>query len=63
MISLDDVAWQNRKQLNPNWQQIPDHSKKILISGACRSRKTNALLSSKNDQHDIDKLCLYDKGT
>lgn len=45
MVFLDDVAGQNRKQLNPNWQQIPDRSKRILISGACRSRKTNALLS------------------
>ena len=45
MVFLDDVAGQNRKQLNPNCQQIPDRSKRILISGACRSRKTNALLS------------------
>ena len=33
MIDFDDVKKENKKEHNPNWLQIPDHSYRILIIG------------------------------
>lgn len=46
MINFDDITSENIKEHNPNWSPIPDHPDRILIIGASRSGKTNALLHS-----------------
>ena len=45
MINNDDVTNENINKYNPNWPQISHHPYRILITGASRSRKTNALLN------------------
>ena len=49
-----------RKENNPNWPQIPDHSFRILIIGCSGSGKSSFNLI--NQQSDIDKIYLYAKG-
>ena len=45
-----------------NWPYIPDHPYKILTTGGSESTTTNMLLNLiKNQQPDIDKICLYAK--
>ena len=45
-----------------NWPDIPDHPYKILTTGGSESTTTNMLLNLiKNQQPDIDKICLYVK--
>ena len=45
-----------------NWPYIPDHPYKILTTGGSESTTTNMLLNLiKNQQPDIDKICLYVK--
>ena len=34
MINFDDVRKENKKEPNPNLQQIPDHPYRILIIGS-----------------------------
>ena len=47
---------------NPNQPYIPDHPYRILIIGGLGSGNTNALLNLiKNQQPDIDKICINDK--
>ena len=41
MINFDDVSKENRKEHNPNWPHILDHSYRILIIGGSGSGKTN----------------------
>ena len=48
MISFDDVTKENKSENNPNLQEIPDHSFRILIVGSSGSLKTNALLNLMN---------------
>ena len=33
MINFDDVTKENIKEYYPNWQQIPDHTYRIVITG------------------------------
>ena len=61
MINFDDVTKENKKEHNPNWPQIPDHSYRILIIGGSGSGKTNSLFNLINQQPDIDKIYLYTK--
>ena len=56
MISFDEAVKENIKKLNSNWQQIPDHSYRILIIGGSGSRKTNSSFNLVNNQSDIDKI-------
>ena len=58
MINFDDVTKENIKE---HWQQIFDHSYRILIIGGSGSRKTNSLFNLVNQQPDIDKFYLYAK--
>ena len=49
---------------NPNWSYIPDYPYRNLIFGGSRSDKTNVLLNLiKHQRPDIDKNCLYVKGS
>ena len=61
MIIFDDVTHQNRKEHNPGWLQIRDHSARVLIIRGSGSVKTNALLNLVNHQPDIDKIYIYAK--
>ena len=42
-----------KKEYNPNWQQIPDHPYIILIIGGSDSGKTNSLFILISQQPDI----------
>ena len=59
MINLDRITNENNKKHNQKWPYILDHLYKILIIGGSGSGKTNKLLNLVNEQHDIDKICLY----
>ena len=59
MINLDSITNENKKKHKDKWPYIPDHPCTILIIGGSGSGKTNALLSLKNEQNDIDKMYLY----
>ena len=61
MINFDNYTHENKTENNPKWPYIPDHPYRILITGGSGSRKTNALLSLKNNQLDINKIYLYAK--
>ena len=56
MINFDDVTKQNIKEHNPNWQQIPDYSYRILIIAGSAPRKSNSLFNLISQQADIDKI-------
>ena len=58
MLNFDDVVKENIKEHNPNWSQILDNLRKILIIGDSRS---NPLFNLINQQTDIDKIYLYAK--
>ena len=62
MINFDYITEENIKEHNPNWPQLPDHPKRILIIGNSGSGKTNALLNLKRFHLDTDKIYLYAKG-
>ena len=59
MINLDSITNENNKEHNEKWPYIPDYSYRILIIGGSGSGKTKTLLNLINEQHDIDKTCLY----
>ena len=61
MISFDDVAKENIKELSRNLPQIPNHLHRILIIGGFGYGKTNVLLNliKKQDDGYIDKIYLY----
>ena len=59
MINLDSITNENNKKHNEKWPYIPDHPYRNLIIGVSRSGKTNTSLNLINEQHDIDKICLY----
>ena len=47
---------------NPNWPYILDHLYRVLIIGGSGSGGSNVLLNSiKNQQANIDKICLHVK--
>ena len=45
MVNFDDVAKENMKEHNRNWEQIPDHPYRTLISGGSETGKTNSLFN------------------
>ena len=59
MIDLDSITNEKNKKHNEKWPYIPDHLYRILKIGGSGSGKTNTLLNSINEQHDIDKMHLY----
>ena len=61
MISFDDITKKknNIKEHNQNWQQIPDHLYKILITEGSRSGKASSIFNLITQQPDIDKIYLY----
>ena len=62
MINFDDYANENKTEHNLKWPYISDHPYRILTIGGSRSGKTNVLLNLINNQPDIDKIYMYDKG-
>ena len=58
MINLDSITNKNNKKHNEEWPYIPDHPYRILTVDGSESGKTNKLLNSINEQHDIDKIYL-----
>ena len=61
MFNFDYITKVDIKDYNPNWPQILDHPYRMLITGCCESRKTNALLNLISHQPDADKIYLYAK--
>ena len=61
MFNFDYITKEDIKEHNPNWPEIPDHPRRILIIGGSGSGKTNALLNLINNELDIDKIYLYTK--
>ena len=59
--NFDDVAKENIKEHNSNWQQIPDHPYRILTIAGSGSRKANSIFNLISQQPDIDKIYLYGK--
>ena len=53
MINFDDYTNENKTRHNLNWPYISDHPYRVLIIGGSGSGKTNALLSSIENQRDI----------
>ena len=45
MINVDDVMKEEKKEYNPNWPEIPDHSCRILIIGGSGLGKINSLFN------------------
>ena len=52
---------ENKKELNTNWPEIPNHPYIVLISGGFRTGKTNSLSNLINQEPEIVKICLYAK--
>ena len=50
-----------KKEHNPNWPQIPDHSYRVLMIRGSGSGKTNWLSNVISLQASIDKVYLYAK--
>ena len=55
-INFDYVTKENIKAHNPNWPQVLDHPKRILIIGSLGSGKSNSLFKSISHQPDIEKF-------
>ena len=58
MIYFDDIIKENITEHNPNWLQVSDHQRRILIIGGSGSGRTNSLFTLIGQQPDIDKMCL-----
>ena len=62
MINFACVAKETTKKKNcPNWQQTPDHSRKLILIGSSGTEKTNALLNLINQELYTDQIYLYAK--
>ena len=60
MFDFYYITTEDIKEHNSNWPEISEHPYRILIVGASRSGKTNALLNLINHEPDIDNF-LYAK--
>ena len=60
-IIFDDYTNENKTEHNLKWSDILDHPYRILVIGGSGSIRTNVLLSSINNQPDIDKTYFYAK--
>ena len=58
MINFDDIIKENITEHNPNWLQVSDHQRRILIIGGSGSGRTNSLFTLIGQQPDIDKMYL-----
>ena len=45
MINFNNITKENIKEHNPIWQQIPDHSYRILIIWVSRAEKANSFFN------------------
>ena len=61
MINFDNYISENRTEDTRNCPYVPDHPNRISIMRGTGSVKTNVLLNLKENQPDIDKMCLYAK--
>ena len=61
MFNLDNITNENNKEHNKKRPFIPDHPYRMLLIGGSGLGRTNALLSLKKEQDDIDKTYLYAK--
>ena len=61
MFNFDYITKEDKKEHNPNWPQIPDHSYRILILRGSGFGKTNVLLDFIKHEPDVDKIYLYAK--
>ena len=59
MINFDANTKDKINDHNPSWQQIPDHTYRILTIGGSGSGKPNVLLDLISRQPYIDKIYLY----
>ena len=46
----------NHKKNCPNWQQPPDHSRRLIVIGSSGTGKTNALLNVINQELYTDQI-------
>ena len=56
MINFCYITKESIKGHNPNWLQIPDYPKILLIIGGSESGKTNSLFNLISHQPDIDEI-------
>ena len=61
MVNFDDISKENKKNLNSNWPQVPDHPYGVLTTRGSESRKTNSLFNLISHQLGIDKIYLHAK--
>ena len=61
LLNYKKDIFQIKKEHNPNWPEIPDHSYRTLIVGTSRSWKTNVLLNLIDHEPDKNYLCAKDQ--
>ena len=61
MIDCGYITKSNIKEHNPNWQQIPDHPYRLLITRCSGSGKRSPIFNLISQQSDVVKIYLYSK--
>ena len=54
MINFNNITKENIKEHNPSWQQIPDHSCRILIIWVSKAEKANSFFNLISVQLNIN---------